>query len=248
MKKFLALGLVGLVLINLTGCQFNIFTAFDKIDIPGASNLLEKAESNPKGFVSDVQEYLDSDSITEDNAAGIVAALVVVYASVGGDIGEQAAILAGEIIIDNNPDTKNVVDSIVSSVTDALDSGEELDPEALLEGIFSSGMTQSEFSDILAVLSTAADAYKNFAASIDSNPTDGVADVGAADWMSSAEAGDMVQYAIVAIIITDLNSTVDIDVLYDSVINGTDIPDGDYTDPFDGDELSALLNFAGLEL
>ena len=246
MKKLLAISMAVLVLISLSGCQFNIFTAFDKIDIPGAADLLASAESDPEGFVDDVQEYVDSESITEDNADDIIDALVVVYTNEEGETRERAAILAGEIAIDSYPDTKFVVDNIVSAVIDAMDSGAEPDPEALIAGIFPSDMTQSEFSDILDNLSTAADAYKDFAESIDANG-DGIADAGAADWMSSAEAGDMVQYAIVAIIITDINTVADPDELYNFITYGTEITTP-YDDPFSSTEMEALLSFAGLDL
>ena len=79
MKKIIAMGIAVLVLITLSGCQFNIFAAFDKIDIPGAAELSDKASSDPEGLVEDVQEYVDSESITEDNADAVIAALEVVY-------------------------------------------------------------------------------------------------------------------------------------------------------------------------
>lgn len=248
MKKMLVLGVTAFLLIALSSCQFNLFAAFDKIEIPNAAELLVKAQEDPADFVSDVQDYVDSDSITEDNADDIVAALEYVYTTQSGETGERAAVLAGEISIDSDPDTKLVVNNIVSSVTEAMDSDDDPDPEVIISGIFPSDMTQAEFTEILANLSSAAAAYEDFAASIDGVPADGIANPGAAPWMSSAEAGDMVQYAVVAIIITDISSAVGSGVLYDSVINGTDIPDGDYDDPFtDNNAMKALLDFAGLD-
>ena len=260
MKKILTLGIAALMLITLSSCQFNLFTAFDKIDIPSAAELSSKATSDPDGFVDDVQEYVDSDSITEDNADDIALALADVYDDAAvkpagmtdaewEDVQQKAAVLAGEIIIDNDPDIQYVVDNIVSSVTDALEAGVS-DPETIIMSIFPPNMTPSEFSAILANLSNAAAAYKDFAASIDNNPADGIADVGAADWMSSAEAGNMVQYAVVAIIITDINDAAAVSEtdLYNLVMYGTDIPDVNFTDPFSTNELTALLDFAGLAL
>ncbi|MCK5199774.1 MAG: hypothetical protein KAR21_15560 [Spirochaetales bacterium] len=251
MKKILTLGIAALVAIVMSGCQFNLFAAFDKLDIPSAAELLDQAETDPEGLVDDVQEYVDSDSITEDNADDIADALAEVYDDAAvkpsgmtdaewEEVQQRAAVLAGEIIIDNDPDTRYVVENIVSSVTAALESGIS-DPEAIIGGIFPSDMTQSEFSAILLNLSNAAAAYKDFAGTI--NP-------GTADWMSSAEAGDMVQYAVIAIVITDINADPDVSEteLYNSVMYGTDIPDEDYVDPFSTPELIALLDFAGLDL
>ena len=247
MKKYLISSVVVLVMISLSGCQFNIFTELDKIEIPNAAELLVKAQEDPTGFVSDVQDYVDSDSITENNTDDIINALETVYTTKTGETGERAAVLAGEISIDSDPDTKLVINNIVSSLTEAMDSDDDPDPEAIISGIFPSDMTQAEFSDILANLSTAAAAYEDFAASIDGVPADGIANPGSADWMSSAEAGDMVQYAVVAIIITDINTTVPIPELYNSVMYGADIPDSKYDDPFSSLAMKALLDFAGLD-
>ena len=256
MKKNFTLGIVALVLITLSSCQFNLFASFDKLDIPSAAELLDQADTDPEGLVDDVQEYIDSDSITEDNADDIADALADVYDDAAvkpagmtdaewEDVQQKAAVLAGEIIIDNDPDTQYVVDHIVSSVTDALEAGTS-DPEAIITGVFPPNMTYAEFTAILAKLSDASDAYKDFAASIDGD-SNGVADPGAADWMSSAEAGDMVQYAVIAIIITDINASVPPNELYDFIVDGTAITTG-YTDPFSTTKLSALLDFAGLGL
>ncbi len=254
MKKILTLGIAALVLIVMSSCQFNLFAAFDKIDIPSAAELSDMATTDPEGLVDDVQEYVDSDSITEDNADDIADALADVYDNAAvkpagmtdaewEEVQQRAAVLAGEIIIDNDPDTKYVVDNIISSVTDALESGTS-DPEAIIIGIFPPGMTFSEFSAILQNLNDAAAAYEDFAATIDP---------GTADWMSSAEAGDMVQYAVVAIIVSDLAAATTPQDLFDFIDDPavTTIPgyNSGADDPFNNSsELTALLDFAGLAL
>lgn len=255
MKKILTLGIAALVLIVMSGCQFNLFSAFDKLDIPSAAELSNQAATDPEGLVDDVQEYVDSDSITEDNADDIALALADVYDDAAvkpagmtdaewEEVQQKAAVLAGEIIIDNDPDTKFVVDNVISSVTAALESGTS-DPEAIIAGIFPPNMTLSEFSAILSNLSDAAAAYEDFAATIAS---------GTADWMSSAEAGDMVQYAVVAIIITDLATAADsVTDLYQFIVDPAVTEIQGYTsvseDPFiNSTELIDLLDFAGLAL
>ncbi len=251
MKKILTMGIVALVLITMSSCQFNLFAAFDKIEIPSVAELESEASNNPAGFVSDVEDYiennfLENDDVTDAQVNAIVSSLDTIYSNEGAtETGQQAATLAGEIIIDSDPDTKYVVDNIVSSVTEALESG-STDPEVIISGVFPPSMSQLEFAAILVNLSDASDAYKDFATSIDVDDN-GSADPDSADWMSSGEAGDMVQYAVISIIITDIRASVPELELYNFIKDGTAITTG-YTDPFSTNALSALLDFANLGL
>jgi hypothetical protein len=249
MKKYFTLSIVALVLITLSGCQFNLFTEFDKIEIPSAAEMSSKADSDPDGFLDDVNDYVDSESISEDDAAGIIDALEIVYGDVGNspEVQEQAAVLAGEIAISSDPETKELVDNIVSALTGLTDTttGDEV-----LIGIFPENLTIDQFTDILDNLETAALAYADFAASIDDAPADGEADDGAAAWLDSTGAGDLAMYAAVAMISTGIRDFADNDdAIYDFIYN--DAPDiSGYDDgtenPLDSDKLSAILDLAGI--
>lgn len=257
MKKILTLGIVALVFITMSGCQFNLFAGFDKIEIPSASELSNKASSDPDGFLDDVNDYIESDSITEDDAGNIIDALEEIYvddtnrpSGMSDDewtqIQEEAAIFAGEIAISSDPETKELVDNIVASLTDlsAATTAEEI-----LAGIFPANLSEDQFYSILDNLDTAAAAYGAFAASIDAND-DGDADVDAALWMDSADAGNMVMYAAISIIASNIRAlpaVTDIE-LYDFIYNGApDIPgyDDATENPLDANPLSAILDFAG---
>ena len=250
MKKYLILGLVALVLISLSGCQFNIFAEFDKIEIPSAADLSSKASSDPGGFLDDVNDYIESDSISEGDAAGIIDALVIVYSDGGNspEVQEEAAVLAGEIAISSDPETKELVDNIVSSLTGLSDT---TTAEEVLAGIFPANLSLTQFSDILDNLDTAAAAYVVFAASID-NPPDGVADVGAAAWLDSTDAGNLAMYAAVAMISSDVRgfATSDValyDFIYDDniiIIDGYD--EGTDGNPIETNALRAILDLAGI--
>ena len=261
MKKFLALSIAILVLITLSGCQFNIFAAFDKIEIPSAADLSSKASSDPDGFLDDVNDYVDSESITEDNADAVIAALEDVYDDAAiqpagmsdaewEDIQEEAAVLTGEIAISSDPETKELVDNVVSALTGLSDT---TTAEDVLAGIFPPNLSEAQFYDILDNLNTAALAYADFAASIDNNPADGVADDGAAAWLDSTDAGDLAMYAAVAMIASDIRNlpgVSDAD-LYNFIYDDSVTTIGTYDEavdgnPLDTNALSAILDLAGI--
>ncbi|MCD6397975.1 MAG: hypothetical protein J7L71_10590, partial [Spirochaetaceae bacterium] len=243
----------------------NLFAAFDRIEIPTVTDLNAKASSNPDGFVSDVSDYvdnnfLDNPDVTTVQVDAIVANLENIYAAEGAtETGQQAAVLAGGIIINSDPDTAAVVNGVVGAVTSALESGSASSEDIVAE-VFPTNMTLGDFTDILNNLDLAAAAYSDFASTIDSNG-DGVLD-GNADWMTSGEAGDMVQFAIVAIIIDDIRDTIyaansndqaaaDLE-LFNFINDPLGSPLSHYDEasenPLDNSELTALLAFAGLDL
>ena len=260
MKKIIAMGIAVLVLITLSGCQFNIFAAFDKIDIPGAAELSDRASSDPEGLVEDVQEYVDSESITEDNADAVIAALEEVYDDGAAkpvdltedewtEVQEEAAVLAGEIAISSDPETKELVDNVISALTGLSDT---TTAEDVLAGLFPANLSEDQFYDILDNLDTAALAYADFAASIDPDG-DGVADEGAAAWLDSTDAGDLAMYAAVALITSGIRDVVPDDkALYDFIYDDTVTEINGYVDgaggndPLDAAALSAILDLAGI--
>ena len=257
MKKYLILSVVVLVMISLSRCQFNIFTELDKIEIPNAADLSSKASSDPDGFLDDVNEYIDSESISEDDAAGVIGALKLVYGDATkpsdmtddewADVQEEAAVLAGEIAISSDPETKELVDNIVASLTELTDTttGDEV-----LTGIFPENLTRDQFTAILNNLEIAAAAYEDFAASIDSD-NNGIADVDAAVWLDSTEAGNLAMYAAIAMISTGIRDAADDDqALYSFIYNDDVTTIAGYNDstenPLDTNALSAILDLAGI--
>lgn len=249
MKKILTLGVVALVLITMSSCQFNLFAAFDKIEIPSAADLSSKAGSDPDGFVSDVEEYVDSGSITEDNADAVVSALVAVYSDPTADIPTQqkAAVLVGEIAISSDPKTSAVVNGVISAVSDTLTTGIAIDPDTLIASIFE-GITAEDIPGILADLDKAALAYADFAANLGTDPD-----------MTSGEVGDMAQLAVISLIVSDLKIQAGEAGLISAITDGTPLvqqSDGspilnplDLTDGTDyAAELDAILTFAGLDI
>lgn len=250
MRKIAVGFIIAAFAIVISGCDFNLFSELDKIDVPSRQALLDKASNNGSDFVNDVQDYIDSGSITEENADDVVDALKTVYdAPPDTETGQKAAVLAGEISIDSDPGTKEVVDSVISTVMDALNAGGEVDPEDLISDIFPSDLSQAGLTEILDNLAQAADAYNDF----------GSDTAGADEWMSGGEIGDVAQYAVVSMVITDireqLGTSADSD-LYDLITgNTTSLPSFD--DPFDTTDgattgyetsLQNILTLSGLDL
>ncbi|MCK5153055.1 MAG: hypothetical protein KAQ93_01735 [Spirochaetales bacterium] len=238
MKKYLILSVVALVMISLSGCQFNIFTEFDKIEIPSAADLSSKASSDPDGFLDDVNDYVDSESISEDDAAGIIAALEDIYdGTIPSDIETQqeAAILAGAISIDTDPDSKEAINDIVSIA---------LAGDADLVGVKALFPTnETEFYEMLENMAAASAAYTAFESTLDGNG-DPIIE------LTDVERGDIAQYAIVSILITEIATTVDPADLYSFVIDPAADTLPGYVDPFDAggsvDILQTYLDFAGI--
>lgn len=241
--------------IVLSGCQFNLFGALDTIKVPSAADLLNAASENAKGFVSDVQDYIDSGAITEDNADDVVAALEDVYTTPPDtQTGQEAAVLAGEISITAHPATKGVVDGVISTAMDTLNAGGTIDPQTLVSDIFPPDLTQAGLTSILDNLTRAADAYDSF----------GTDTTGADAWMSSSEIGDVTQYAVVSMAVADIRDQLTTQHSGDQTAADADlmalIKDGtsiSVTNPFDTTDgpastyeagLSGILNLAGLDL
>ncbi len=238
--------------IALTGCTFNLFGALDKLKVPDATDLMNMAKGNAADFVSKVQDYLDSGSVTEDNAGDIVTALEDVYTSTPGtETGQKAAVLAGEISITAHPETKGVVDGVIGTVMDAINTNSDVDPETLIQNIFPPDLTQAGLTKILDNLTTAANAYNSFG----NNTT------GAKEWMSGGEIGDVAQYAAVSMGVADIRAQLIVsegseaaaDSVLFSVVTGGTLPS--VTNPFDenasttyGGSLANILNLAGLSI
>ncbi len=255
MKKMLVLGVTAFLLIALSNCQFNLFAAFDRIDIPGATELNAKASSNPDGFVSDVSDYVDNNflenpDVTTVQVDAIVTNLETIYTtSPDTQTGQQAAVLAGEIIITSDPVTSSVVNGVVGAVSDALAAGGTIDPDTLISSIFPEDLDLVGLQNILNDLDDAAAAYANLAPTLAGNDPE----------MTSGEVGDMAQLAVVALAISDLRNQVndDTDLLNFITSSGSDPLAVTLTNPLDTtdgaassyeSELQDILTFSGLAL
>jgi len=260
MRKF-AMGFfaVAAFTIILSGCDFNLFSAVDTVDVPGLQDLRNKAASDAPGLISDVHDYIDSGAVTEDNSDDIVTALEDVYTSTDPGVAEEtkqeAAVLAGEVSITSNPDTKEVVDNVISALVNI--DGDSSSQEILSE-IFPADLSREEFYAVLDDFETASDAYIAFADSIVDPNDNTLAAPDAAEWMDGGEIGTVAQYAAVAIIAADIRTIAeDDDALYDFIYNGAaDIPnyvedetDPNYNNPIDTvTQLSAILDLANISL
>jgi len=245
-RKAVGFLIVAAFAIALTGCNFNLFGALDKLKVPNADELLNMATNNAADFVSQVQDYVDSGSVTADNADSVVAALEDVYASPPDtETGQKAAVLAGEISITAHPETKLVVDNVVGAFTAMMDPNYvaptgETDTEVLVKGLFPT--TDTDFHSIYTNLQSAAAAYKDFADTIDTN-NDGIVDsTDSASWVDDAEKRDIATYGIVSIAVTTIDETTLHNFLYGSGDLGSTDPVNDST------ELLALLDFANISL
>ncbi len=255
MKKILTLGIAALVLITMSSCQFNIFAAFDKIEIPNVADLDARASSDEDGFVDDVEDYvendfLDNSDVTEEQIDAIVSNLETIYGGGGAaDTVQQAAVLAGEIIINRDPVTSNVVNGVIGTVTDAMNSGDDLDSETILANIFPDNLDLPGLQNILNDLDRAAAAYADFSATVSSG--------GTADWMSDGEVGDMALYAVVSLVISDFRdqltahesgseAAADDDLL--DFINTGNLPGGFIPDnPFDTSDTGSTVSVSTFE-
>jgi len=257
MKKILTMGIVALVLITMSSCQFNLFAAFDKIEIPSVAELESEASNNPAGFVSDVEDYiennfLESEDVTDAQEQAIIDGLTNIYGggtSASPAVKQQAAILVGELEITRDPATSAVVNGVIGAVSDALGASGTIDPEGLVGDIFPTNLDLAGLQNILNDLDNAAAAYSDLAPTLAGN------DPG----MTSGEVGDMTQLAIVALVIADIRSQVsdDTDLLDFITSGGSNTLAVTLTNPFDTtdggpslfeSDLQDILTFAGLDL
>jgi hypothetical protein len=252
MKKILTLGIVALVLIALSSCQFNIFAAFDRIEIPTVAELTNKATTDPDGFVSDVEDYVENDfleneDVTAAQEQSIIDNLRDIYdgtITATVDTQQQAAVLVGELEINRDPATSAVVDGIIGAVSAALSAGGSIDPNTLIGEIFPPTLDINGLQNILTDLDNAAAAYATLAPTLAGN------DPG----MTSGEIGDMAQLAVVALVIASIRDDINNDgTILLAIQNGTPLAVTD--NPFDpgstatfASEIGEILTFAGLNI
>jgi hypothetical protein len=217
MRKTAALtGAVLAVLLLMSGCTGNLFMQWDQPEVPSSSELNDKASTDPEGFLSDVEDYLDGDAIDDSNAGDVNTALKdnIYDPSTGtppsGEQEQKAALLIGEVAIAGNDNAGKVVDN-VPGVLSSIDDGTSSDPEAFIRELLPAGLSQPEFDAMVGALVEAGEAYLDFGDSL----TSPVVAEEQVPFMSSADIGDTLNRAAAGIaLIAALDAM-------DDTVNGT---------------------------
>jgi len=271
MRRFAAsAGAVLIILLFFSGCTGNLFTEWDKPEIPSSSELDDNALSDPEGFISDVGDYLDGGAIDEDNAGDVIGALNIIYDPSGYDpetpgtepadpTEQQAALLIGEVAIAGNENAGEVVDNLAGVLTSIAD-GTAVDPEAFIRSLIPAGLSTPEFNAMVNALLEAGEAYLAFGESIGEDATG--EDV---PFMSNADIGDTLNRAAAGIAVIaaldaldgSLDGTItDLAVqttALEAIVNGGSYGGPDPTAAFDGsipayDGAQNLLDLAGFDV
>jgi len=262
-KTAVLAGAVLAVLLLMSGCTGNLFMQLDKPEVPSSSELNDKASTDPDGFISDVEDYLDGDAIDDSNAGDVNTALKTIYdpgsgSSPSGETEQKAALLIGEVAIAGNDIAGKVVDN-VAGVLSSIDEGTSSDPEAFIKALLPAGLSQPEFDAMVAALVEAGEAYLEFGDSL-SSPVVAEEQV---PFMSSADIGDTLNRAAAGIaIIAALDAsdgdvtdgyTTDTSALYAVYTGGSFTNNQDPTEAFDGtityyDGAQNLLELAGFDV
>lgn len=211
MRKFAALaGIILAVFLLLSGCTANLFMEWDKPEVPSASDMNNKAQDDPDGFIDDVEDYLDGDAVDDDNADDVINALKKIYDPSTGtppanETEQQAALLIGEVAIAGDENAGQVVENLAGVVT-AIADGTSSDPEAFIRDLFPADLSPDEFADMVESLVAAGEAYLAFGKSIGPGAT--AEDV---PFMSESEIGDTLNRAAAGITVIAALDALDVD-------------------------------------
>jgi hypothetical protein len=251
MKSKLGYAIVLLAILSLSGCELmfqlvgtNVFAGLDvvKVDLDVTAADLNSKEKQ-EDYIDDVEAALDTGYLDEeDNADTVVTVLTDIYQDTGNDeqVREEAALLAGEVILETNIlayTAVNNLSGIIESVSDGTSSGENF-VETAMAGIFGEGATAAEIEAVLLTFQEAAAAYRAYADLLDSSDT--VPD-------------EAVQPALMVIVADTLISAVGIPALTDAIVNNTLGGLSAINDVFDqtddvisstDDQLQALIDFS----
>ncbi|MGC9311517.1 MAG: hypothetical protein ACP5IA_02400 [Sediminispirochaetaceae bacterium] len=275
MRKTAALaGAVLAVLLLMSGCTGNLFMQWDKPEVPSSSELNDKASTDPEGFISDVEDYLDGGAIDDSNAGDVNTALKTIYDPSGStdkvynpadpvpgtETEQKAALLIGEVAIAGDDNAGNVVanvPAVLSTISDPSASAKT--PEEFIKDLIPSGLSDSEFTSMVEALVEAGEAYLKFGDSL----TSPVVAEEQVPFMSSADIGDTLNRAAAGIaLIAALDAsdgditdgyTTDTTALYTVYTGGSFTNNQDPTKAFDGtityyDGAQNLLELAGFDV
>ncbi|MDY7027358.1 MAG: hypothetical protein SVR04_03570 [Spirochaetota bacterium] len=266
MRKTAALaGAVLTVLLLMSGCTGNLFMQLDQPEVPSSSELNDKASTDPEGFISDVEDYLDGGAIDDSNAGDVNTALKdnIYDPSTGtppsGEQEQKAALLIGEVAIAGNDNAGKVVDN-VPGVLSSIDDGTSSDPEAFIRELLPAGLSSTEFNAMVAALVEAGEAYLDFGESLDQDLDGTLEEV---PFMSSADIGDTLNRAAAGIALIAALDAMDgtVDGTYSTsyssdlqnIVEGASYSGPDPTTAFDGsltdyDGAQNLLELAGFDV
>lgn len=224
--------LILMALLALSGCDTNIFADFDVYEAPSAADLEAQANSNPTSFVDDVTFLLDEEvELKPEQVTTIKTKLVEIYNDTGNDqeVIQEAAAAAGELFVTSDPQTKEVVDNVVTAVLDLIPSDNsdvKISADVIVQSVFGSEpVTVETVSSIFKNLSDSAAAFE---AMLNNAGTD--AD-GVPVLSEDINAGEVAQTAILAVVATELYTAVEgvVGVNVDSVV--ADLINGNTIDP-----------------
>ncbi len=214
--------------------------------MPNLNDLVDKASSDAKGFVSDVQDYVDSGAITtKEDADNVVIALKEIYkpeSTADKSDKLEAASLAGEIIIDTNDNASKVVGNITDVLSTAINSKtlDNTDPADFIDAIFNGNPDDSsddvtinnvdDLTKILNVFDQAALAYEEASKYVGFSTLD------------SDKKGDLVVYASISLVVASVRNEVGDQALYNAIKGGSITITHDPFDPGSGAEYASALD------
>lgn len=215
MRKTAALaGVVLAVLLLMSGCTGNLFMQWDQPEVPSSSELNDKASTDPDGFISDVEDYLDGGAIDDSNAGDVNTALNIIHTSPpDAETDQKTLLLIGEVAIAGNDNAGKVVDNVpgvLSTLSDPATS--DVTPEDFIRELLHAGLSSSDFNAMVLALVEAGEAYLEFGDSL----TSPVVAEEQVPFMSSADIGDTLNRAAAGIAIIAA-----LDALDDNIINGS---------------------------
>lgn len=266
MRKYAVLiAITAMILLLFSGCTGNLFMEWDRPEVASAAEMNDKADNDPDGLLSDIEDYLEGGTVDEENADNVLTALNTVYNNETGDTKAQAALLMGEVALEKDENAGEFVNNVGNAVDQIEGIETEDDAMNIIKSLVPDGVLADEtaFSDMISSLVESADGYLKLGTELDSGTIDTDSFMEAGDYGTTTQQG--VITAAVTAVLDSLDGTLgnldsgdtidqtDIDTLY-GLVNGTDTWDsGSYADPttvFDGtvsgyegvDDLLALSN------
>ncbi|MFO7848705.1 MAG: hypothetical protein R6V67_01985 [Spirochaetia bacterium] len=128
MKKYLRiLGVGAATLLLLTACEGNLFMGLG-IGQPGEPNTSKTPENDNEalGLIDEIESYYFSSGGSDEETQEYVGALEDIYNSESSDISsetkQKAAITASRIELDSNDEAKDVINNIVDSIDEIMET------------------------------------------------------------------------------------------------------------------------------
>jgi uncharacterized protein (UPF0147 family) len=234
------------LLVILSGCDVNLFETVDGTPGPGnrsTQDLSDSAKADPEAFLDDVDRWVASGDLDEDEVDNVSGALETLYTddSVPEQTQQQAMAKAGMLNATANEDVVEVANNVLD-VLDELDNGSGPEPESLIETLFAGSEVTSDrqaAEDFVAALN---DAEKHFAALAQSNPAEN--DPG----LNSGEAGDVAQMALLSLVVGSVDDAALVNIMLgDATEEDTQALAGSFEQlDSQGEDISNILAYLGV--